>query len=253
MDVAARARARDVRRRVDRFVVDQDLGFCGGSRRLVDRDVGRRGGRPVLSADILILIAAGAAFYAAQRAWGVHTPIAFSEGGAIHFTWISFKNIFRYLNLMLFPLQESELLRRWADPFVQFIYDGRTVIRSLLTLAIVSFSFFGIVFGSKAIRFFIAWTFITVLPFTGVTSRGQWLNLQYLYLVSLGFCANISDHQSLQPSPIPPLWIEFSALAFAGPPVKRLLTPCPNSWTSSGGRSATARAARPTTAAIVPI
>jgi len=149
---------------------------------------GHRGGRPVLSADILILIAAGVAFYAAQRAWGVHTPIAFSEGGAIHFTWISFKNIFRYLTLMLFPLQESELLRRWADPFIQYIYDGRTVIRFLLTLAIVSFSFFGIVFGSKAIRFFIAWTFITVLPFTGVTSRGQWLNLQYLYLVSLGFC-----------------------------------------------------------------
>ena len=47
---------------------------------------------------------------------------------------------------------------------------------------------FGIVFGSRAVRFFIAWTFITVLPFAGQDPTGQWLNLKHLYLVSLGFC-----------------------------------------------------------------
>jgi hypothetical protein len=55
-------------------------------------------------------------------------------------------------------------------------------------MAIISFSFFGIVFGSRPLRFFIAWTFITVLPFTGVTPSGGWLNLTHLYLTSIGFC-----------------------------------------------------------------
>src|SRR5438876_12135865 len=50
-------------------------------------------------------------------------------------------------------------------------------------------------------------------------------------LVSVVFCVNIRPHQSLHPSPIPPDWIASSALAFAGPPVRRFDTPWPNSWT----------------------
>jgi hypothetical protein len=147
-----------------------------------------RGRRPVLSADLLILIATGLLFFAAQRLWGQHRHISFpTDVGAVRFSWISFKNIFRYLVLMLFPLQTSPLLRH-AEWVFRILYDARTVIRVFLTIAIVSYSFFGIVFGSRAIRFFIAWTYITVLPFTGVDPQGRWLNLQYLYLVSLGFC-----------------------------------------------------------------
>ena len=68
----------------------------------------------------------------------------------------------------------------------------RTVIRFALTIAIVSYSFFGFVFGSRAIRFFIAWTYITLLPFTAHTAAGRWLNLNHLYLASLGFCVVIA-------------------------------------------------------------
>src|SRR4051812_16644610 len=48
-------------------------------------------------------------------------------------------------------------------------------------------------------------------------------------LVSLDFCVNISPKKSLHPSPIPPDCVEFSALEFAGPPVRRLEMPWPYS------------------------
>ena len=147
-----------------------------------------RGRRSVLSPDLLILIVISALFFVAQRRFGQPAQIVFSEGGGpLHFTWISFKNIFRYLTLMLFPLQHSPLLQR-ADSLVYAAYEARTVIRFFLTIAIVSFSFFGFVFGGQSVRFFIAWTYITLLPFTGIDVHGQWLNLRYLYLVALGFC-----------------------------------------------------------------
>ncbi len=147
-----------------------------------------RGRRAVLSSDLLVLIGMSVLFFAAHRRFGQPPPIDFSEGGGpLHFTWISFKNIFRYLTLMLFPLQHSPLLQR-ADSLVYVLYEARTVIRVFLTVAIISFSFFGFVFGSQSIRFFLAWTYITLLPFTGIDVHGQWLNLRYLYLVALGFC-----------------------------------------------------------------
>lgn len=147
-----------------------------------------RGPRTVLSPDLLVLIAISALFFAAQHRFGQPPQIDFSAGGGpLRFTWISFKNFFRYLTLMLFPLQHSPLLLR-TDSFVYALYEARTVIRFFLALAIVSFSFFGFVFGSPSIRFFIAWTCITLLPFTGIDVRGQWLNLRDLYLVALGFC-----------------------------------------------------------------
>ena len=153
---------------------------------------GARGRRAVLSPDLLILIVISALFFVAQRRFSQPPLIDFSEGGGpLHFTWISFKNIFRYLTLMLFPLQHSPLLQR-ADTFVHVLYDARTVLRVFLTIAIISFSFFGFVFGGQSIRFFLAWTYITLLPFTGIDVHGQWLNLRYLYLVALGFCVVLS-------------------------------------------------------------
>ena len=147
-----------------------------------------RGGRGVFSLDLLILIGVGIVFYVAQSIWGYKSPTVFEHPGSpLQFTWVSFKNIFRYLNLMIFPLQPSSLVER-ANPVVQIVFDIRTYIRVFLTLAIISYSFFGIVFGSRAVRFFIAWTYISVLPFTGASAPGEWLNLQHLYLTSLGFC-----------------------------------------------------------------
>jgi hypothetical protein len=107
------------------------------------------------------------------------------------FSLVSLKTIFRYLTLMFFPMQNSRLVEN-APFFVHWAYEARSIIRIFLTLAITAYSFFGFVFGSKAVRFFIAWTFITLLPFTGVTATGSWLNLNHLYLTSLGFCVILS-------------------------------------------------------------
>lgn len=144
--------------------------------------------RRILSGDILIFLAVAALFYWAQSRWGFQDRTVFGGTEPQHrFDFTSFKNIFRYLNLMFFPLQRSPLLEQ-APFWVTWAYEARTVIRTLLALAIISYSFFGFVFGSRAIRFFIAWTYITLLPFTGQPESGGWLNLSHLYLTSVGFC-----------------------------------------------------------------
>jgi len=148
----------------------------------------QRVGRRVIDPGLVILLVMGVLFYLARDRWGfrVASPLMV-ELEPMSYTWISIKNLFRYLVLMFFPLQTSPLLEE--SPFwVWWVYEARTVIRFLLTLAIISYSFFGFVFGNSAVRFFIAWTFITVLPFSGMPESGQWLNLNHLYLTSLGFC-----------------------------------------------------------------
>jgi hypothetical protein len=52
----------------------------------------------------------------------------------------------------------------------------------------LSFSLFGFVFGSRALRFYIAWMYIMVVPFAFLRYPADWLNLRFLYLVSVGFC-----------------------------------------------------------------
>jgi hypothetical protein len=51
---------------------------------------------------------------------------------------------------------------------------------------------FGFVFGNHAIRFFIAWTYIMVIPFAFFQFPVDWLNIRHLYLVSIGFVMVIS-------------------------------------------------------------
>jgi hypothetical protein len=70
---------------------------------------------------------------------------------------------------------------------VQFVYKLATEIRVLIFFCIVSYSVFGFVFGNRVIRFFIAWTYITVTPFCFFRWPADWLNIRYLYLVSVGF------------------------------------------------------------------
>ncbi len=147
-----------------------------------------RMGRAILSKDLLVFALTGVLFYLAQGQWGYRQPTIFDNTGSVeYFSILSLKNIFRYLNLMFFPMQQSPILED-ANPLVIAMFQARSVIRFALTLAIVSYSFFGFVFGSKAIRFFIAWTYITLLPFSSHTQSGVWLNLSHLYLTSLGFC-----------------------------------------------------------------
>ncbi len=147
-----------------------------------------RASRAILSPDILVFLAASILFYLGQHKWGYQHPTIFENSNdASQFSLLSFKNIFRYLNLMFFPMQQSPLLDT-APNWVVAVYHARIVVRVLLTVSIVSYSFFGFVFGSRAIRFFIAWTYITLFPFTSHTASGEWLNLSHLYLTSLGFC-----------------------------------------------------------------
>lgn len=148
-----------------------------------------RGGRGVFPANMVILIVVGVLFAIFRELWGFRQPyIHFSEDQTLFGSvWLVFKTVFRYLNLMVFPMQVSDLLES-THPVVRLIYDWRVPIRVGISLLIISFSFFGFLFGSRPLRFFISWTFITVLPFSLTQLGESWLNLQYLYLASVGFC-----------------------------------------------------------------
>ena len=147
-----------------------------------------RGRRPVFSNDLLIFLALGLVFQIGQARWGFRTPTVVSDiEGPLVYTYESVITLVRYLHLMIFPLQESSLLRD-AGFVVQVFYAARLGIRFLLTLAVLSFSFFGFVFGSRPLRFFIAWTYIALLPFSTAAAGSSWLNLTHLYLASTGFC-----------------------------------------------------------------
>jgi hypothetical protein len=72
--------------------------------------------------------------------------------------------------------------------FNSLIFSWRTWIRPLLGFMIFSYAAYGFVFGNTNLRFFIAWTFLTILPFCFFYTPGDWLNTKYLYLASAGFC-----------------------------------------------------------------
>lgn len=148
-----------------------------------------RGGRGIFSPSLVIVIVVGLLLWIAQRIWGWQgtDPVSRPDVGPLMSAWYILKSIFRYLNLMVFPVQESSLISS-SHPVVLFIFEWRVVVRTLVALGIISYSFFGLVFGGKAIRFFIAWTYIAVLPFTMAVGPYDWLNIGYLYLSSLGFC-----------------------------------------------------------------
>ena len=96
-------------------------------------------------------------------------------------------NLPNYLILMVLPLQQSAALAD-APSWVHWLYRIAPVLRVLVGLAILSYSLFGFVFGNRAIRFYIAWMYVMIVPFTLFRYPEDWLNLRFLYLVSLGFC-----------------------------------------------------------------
>lgn len=102
------------------------------------------------------------------------------------FSWSVPRNFASYLVRMVFPIHYSSLVTD-AGPFVKAVYRFASEIRFLIFLCIVSYSVFGFIFGNKVIRFFIAWTYITVAPFCLFQFPSDWLNIRYLYLVSVGF------------------------------------------------------------------
>ncbi len=152
-----------------------------------------RNRRPIFSNDLLIFLVLGLMFQYGQARWvSVAPSVVGQSDGPLQYTLMSVVNVFRYLILMVFPLQESSLLQE-AGPVVQVLYELRIPIRALLTLSVISYSFFGFVFGSRPLRFFIAWTYLTLLPFSSYQAGENWLNLSHLYLASLGFCVILSS------------------------------------------------------------
>jgi hypothetical protein len=101
-------------------------------------------------------------------------------------SWSVPRNVAAYLVRMVFPIQYSALVRD-SGSAVRFVYQLATEIRILIFFCIISYSVFGFVFGNRVIRFFIAWTYITVAPFCFFRFPSDWLNIRYLYLVSVGF------------------------------------------------------------------
>jgi hypothetical protein len=106
------------------------------------------------------------------------------------------KNYARYLVRMVFPIQASGVVRD-SGPLVKFVYQVATEIRIVTFLCILSYSVFGFVFGNKAIRYFIAWTYITVTPFCFFHFPADWFNIRYLYLVSIGFVMILASGTAL--------------------------------------------------------
>ncbi len=103
--------------------------------------------------------------------------------------WLGFESLrilAGYLVRMLFPIHVSNIVQD-SGPVVEFIYRLATQIRVLIFMVILSYSFFGVIFGNRVIRLFIAWTYITVAPFCFLEFPADWLNIRYLYLVSVGF------------------------------------------------------------------
>jgi len=148
--------------------------------------------RRIFSANFVILSAITiAALIVKTTVFNYRPPLYPEHPGTIKIILYTVKNIISYLVRMIFPIHTSYLVTQ-AGPVVRFIYRFATEIRILLALTVVSYSFFGFIFGNRTIRFFIAWTYIMVIPFAFFKFPGDWLNIRHLYLVSVGFVMIIS-------------------------------------------------------------
>ena len=138
-------------------------------------------GRRVLHWNLLVCLALVMVAYALRLQSGSAHAGGNVDAGAF------LRNVPGYLTLMVFPLHQSQLLDT-APLFVRALYAIAPVIRIFVGLSILSYSLFGFVFGSRALRFYIAWMYIMIVPFAFLRYPADWLNLRFLYLVSVGFC-----------------------------------------------------------------
>ncbi|RKZ09581.1 hypothetical protein DRQ32_07990, partial [bacterium] len=143
--------------------------------------------RRVFDAQLLILVVGAVAFWVARKSWGM-TELALESAGRNpwDFTVNFLNNMLDYLVHMFFPMHMSKLAEA-SNPVVQFFYAATPVLRFLLGWGVISYGLFGFVFGNRPIRFFLAWTVISVLPYCVVQFPEDWLNIRYLYQVSIGF------------------------------------------------------------------
>jgi hypothetical protein len=143
--------------------------------------------RRVLELNLIVLVGGAVVFWLLRELSGM-TDVTQSLAGADPWSFaVNFvKNLVNYVIHMFFPIHVSRLVET-ANPLVRVVYDLAPVIRFVVGLSILSYGFFGFVFGNRALRFFIAWTFIGLLPYSALRFPADWLNIRYLYLVSIGF------------------------------------------------------------------
>lgn len=153
------------------------------------KDTGRR----VVTTHFLVLLVLAAAAVIVKKTAFDYTPTFYTEHPGVLTAVLSpAENVINYLVRMIFPVHTSHLVAQ-SGPAVRLIYGLATEIRIVIALFIVSYSFFGFIFGNHAIRFFIAWTYIMVIPFAFFQFPADWLNIRHLYLVSIGFVMVISS------------------------------------------------------------
>ena len=140
----------------------------------------RERGRPVLHTNLAVCLGLAVIAFAVRALQG-NAPGPEVDTGAF------LRNLPGYLILMVFPLHQSELLST-APAWVRAVYAAAPYIRVLVGISILSYSLFGLIFGNRTIRFYIAWMYVMVVPFAVFRYPSDWLNLRFLYLVSLGFC-----------------------------------------------------------------
>lgn len=149
---------------------------------------GERSGRRFWAPNLSILLIGALAFWAARQLGGV---VDFSHVMAGRSPWEFAKsytmNMVNYLIHMFFPIHVSRLVAA-SHPVVRIVYDLAPLLRVLIGLFAVSYALFGFVFGNRTIRFFLAFTFISLLPYCAIRFPADWLNIRYLYQVSIGFC-----------------------------------------------------------------
>ncbi len=140
---------------------------------------------------VILLLISIAALVAKATLFHYAPPLYKQYPGAGMFVFYAAKNVINYLVRMIFPVHTSHLVTG-AGSAVRFFYRFATQIRILIALTVLSYSFFGFIFGNRTIRFFIAWTYIMVIPFAFFQFPGDWLNIRHLYLVSVGFVSVIA-------------------------------------------------------------
>jgi hypothetical protein len=148
--------------------------------------------RKAVGAGFVILLVMSIASLVVKATLFHYAPPLYNQyPGAASFVFYAAKNVINYLVRMIFPIHTSHLVTG-AGPAVRFFYRFATEIRIFIALTVLSYSFFGFIFGNRTIRFFIAWTYIMVIPFAFFQFPGDWLNIRHLYLVSVGFVSVIS-------------------------------------------------------------
>ncbi len=180
-------------------------------------------GKRVLNANfIILLVVAVTALIIKAQVFGYRPPLYTENPGVFKFIFWTFKNVINYLVRMVFPIHTSHLVAQ-SGTAVRFAYRFATEIRIIIALTIISYSFFGFIFGNRPIRFFIAWTYIMVIPFAFFQFPDDWLNIRHLYLVSVGFvvvisagavfCSRLITHQRIRrfvPMLVPLMFIILS-------------------------------------------